>query len=60
MCFPQVPRTILDRPDSWLLDEEMGRQALAGMNPCVIQALKVIPHEEMGSNIKGQDIEGEL
>ncbi|KAL2608575.1 hypothetical protein R1flu_027148 [Riccia fluitans] len=37
------PQILDENPDSWMDDEEFGRQTLAGINPCVIEAVKEFP-----------------
>lgn len=32
-----------ERVNAWDTDQEMGRQAVAGQNPCVLQALTALP-----------------
>lgn len=54
--FPE-PRSLEDRLLEWDLDEEMGRQTLAGINPCTIAALKELPK---GSAICNNHIKGDL
>eukprot|EP00245_Coleochaete_scutata_P002442 TRINITY_DN1320_c0_g5_i1.p1 TRINITY_DN1320_c0_g5~~TRINITY_DN1320_c0_g5_i1.p1 ORF type:complete len:954 (-),score=179.98 TRINITY_DN1320_c0_g5_i1:764-3625(-) len=46
-----------DREDLWETDEEWGRQAIAGHNPCIIQAIKEIPKE---STVSEQDLKPHL
>ncbi|KXZ51371.1 hypothetical protein GPECTOR_13g860 [Gonium pectorale] len=58
LYFP-VPKVLEGRPDAWYTDEEYGRQILAGFNPMVISALKVLP-ETFGSAIRGEHINAEL
>ncbi|KAG2491172.1 hypothetical protein HYH03_010384 [Edaphochlamys debaryana] len=48
--FP-VPKVLAGRLDAWDSDEEMGRQALAGMNPVTLKALFKTP-EDQGSAIR--------
>lgn len=55
---PQLPRSLENRPLEWDLDEEVGRQAVAGMNPCTLTALKQLP-EALGSAIRNQHVVGE-
>nr|BAM95906.1 lipoxygenase [Ricciocarpos natans] len=40
--FPE-PQIIKQNENAWMDDEEYGRQTLAGLNPCVIQAVKEFP-----------------
>ncbi|GMH37984.1 hypothetical protein BSKO_05868 [Bryopsis sp. KO-2023] len=40
--FP-LPAVYENRPDAWKTDKEFGRQRVAGMHPCVIEAIDAIP-----------------
>ena len=52
----QAPRVWAGRgTDVILTDEEWGRQCVAGMNPCVLVALKDTPANQFGSAI-GTDL----
>jgi len=58
--FPlQSPRVLAGRGVDVLdTDEEWGRQVVAGMNPCVLVALKQMP-AELGSAIGPEHVDGE-
>ncbi|GIL91409.1 hypothetical protein Vretimale_17802 [Volvox reticuliferus] len=55
----KVPRVLDGRPDAWHMDEEFGRQMVAGYNPLVITALKQLP-ERFGSAIRGDHVNADL
>jgi threonine/homoserine efflux transporter RhtA len=55
----QTPRVERDRTEQWATDLEFGRQALAGMNPCMLAALKTLP-AEFGSAIEAKHVDGGL
>ncbi|KAK9825309.1 hypothetical protein WJX74_007835 [Apatococcus lobatus] len=42
-----VPGIVAGRVNEWETDEEVGRQTLAGQNPCMLQALKAIPEDSI-------------
>ncbi|EFJ46750.1 hypothetical protein VOLCADRAFT_105416 [Volvox carteri f. nagariensis] len=54
-----IPRVLDSRPNAWHSDEEFGRQAVAGYNPCVIKALTELP-ETFGSAIREEHVIGDL
>lgn len=56
----QAPRVLVGRGLEVVeSDEEWGRQAVAGMNPCTLAALKQLP-AQLGSAIAGEHVDGEL
>ncbi len=48
---------LLGRKDEWYKDEEFGRQTLAGVNPCALEALKEMPAAR-GSAIDSHHVDG--
>ncbi|GLC42164.1 hypothetical protein PLESTB_000637500 [Pleodorina starrii] len=59
LLFFNPPRVLEGRPDAWYTDEEYGRQAVAGFNPCTITALKEMP-ERIGSAIRAEHVNADL
>ncbi|GLC42157.1 hypothetical protein PLESTM_001298400 [Pleodorina starrii] len=59
LLFFNPPRVLDGRPDAWHTDEEYGRQAVAGFNPCTITALKDLP-ESFGSAIRAEHVNADL
>eukprot|EP00878_Enallax_costatus_P022179 GHUV01023520.1.p1 GENE.GHUV01023520.1~~GHUV01023520.1.p1 ORF type:complete len:503 (-),score=119.73 GHUV01023520.1:325-1833(-) len=55
----KIPKVESGRAGQWASDLEFGRQTLAGMNPCMLSALKQMP-EAIGSAIGPQHVDGEL
>ena len=45
--------TCAERVNAWDTDQEMGRQAVAGQNPCMLQALTALPE---GSAITAEHV----
>eukprot|EP00775_Hariotina_reticulata_P007333 gene7333-7545_t len=54
-----IPKVELNRSEQWATDLEFGRQVLAGMNPCMLTALKTLPNE-VGSAIEAKHVDEDL
>eukprot|EP00775_Hariotina_reticulata_P007328 gene7328-7540_t len=54
-----IPKVELNRSEQWATDLEFGRQVLAGMNPCMLTALKTLP-TEFGSAIEAKHVDEDL
>ncbi|KAF6251343.1 lipoxygenase [Scenedesmus sp. NREL 46B-D3] len=58
LAYPE-PKVLAGREGVWATDLEFGRQVLAGMNPCMLAALKEMP-ADMGSAITAQHVNDDL